>query len=68
MKRLNYATLSEQNYSGYLLQDAPEKILQFGEGNFLRGFVDDFSIFSMKRGFFTESALWYSRWPKGWEV
>ena len=63
MKRLNYATLSEQNYSGYLLQDAPEKILQFGAALWMI-----FSIFSMKRGFFTESALWYSRWPKGWEV
>lgn len=28
-------------YEGYLVpQDAPEKVLQFGEGNFLRAFVD----------------------------
>ena len=52
MKRLNYATLSEQNYSGYLLQDAPEKILQFGEGNFLRGFVDDFFDILNEKGLF----------------
>ena len=29
-------------YDGYLLKDAPEKVLQFGEGNFLRAFVDYF--------------------------
>ncbi len=42
MKRLNYSTLKEENYQGYLLADAPERILQFGEGNFLRAFVDYF--------------------------
>ena len=40
MKKLSYETLKEQNYSGYLLEDAPERVLQFGEGNFLRAFVD----------------------------
>lgn len=42
MKKLSYDTLKELNYDGYLLQDAPERILQFGEGNFLRAFVDYF--------------------------
>ncbi|MFI3208427.1 MAG: tagaturonate reductase [Eubacteriales bacterium] len=42
MGRLNYATLQEQRYSGYLLEKAPERVLQFGEGNFLRAFVDYF--------------------------
>lgn len=42
MKKLCYATLEEQGYDGYLLKDAPERILQFGEGNFLRAFVDYF--------------------------
>ena len=42
MKELNYQTLKEQNYNGYLLEYAPERILQFGEGNFLRAFVDYF--------------------------
>ncbi|MGF0034368.1 tagaturonate reductase [Bariatricus sp. SGI.154] len=42
MKRLSYEVLKEQNYDGYLLKDAPEKVLQFGEGNFLRAFVDYF--------------------------
>lgn len=43
MKKLSYSTLAELGYSGYLLQPgAPEKVLQFGEGNFLRAFVDRF--------------------------
>lgn len=42
MKKLCYETLKEQNYQGYLLKDAPERVLQFGEGNFLRAFVDYF--------------------------
>ncbi len=40
MKQLSYQTLKENGYSGYLLEKAPEKVLQFGEGNFLRAFVD----------------------------
>ncbi len=40
MKKLSYQTLEELNYDGYLLKEAPEKILQFGEGNFLRAFVN----------------------------
>lgn len=42
MKRLSYETLEQAEYTGYILRDAPERILQFGEGNFLRGFVDYF--------------------------
>ena len=42
MSRLNYKTLDEVGYNGYILKDAPEKVLQFGEGNFLRAFVDYF--------------------------
>lgn len=40
MEKLSYATLKAQDYTGYLLEDAPEKVLQFGEGNFLRAFVN----------------------------
>lgn len=40
MKKLNYETLKAVGYNGYFLEDAPEKVLQFGEGNFLRAFVD----------------------------
>ncbi len=40
MERLNYATLEKSGYAGYILKNAPEKVLQFGEGNFLRAFVN----------------------------
>ena len=40
MKRLSYETLREIGYSGYIKESAPEKVMQFGEGNFLRAFVD----------------------------
>ena len=42
MNTLNYAELERQGYDGYLLKDAPERVLQFGEGNFLRAFADFF--------------------------
>ena len=40
MKLLNYQTLKKSGYQGYILESAPEKVLQFGEGNFLRAFVN----------------------------
>lgn len=42
MKTLSYETLRDNNYNGFLLKDAPERVLQFGEGNFLRAFTDYF--------------------------
>ena len=42
MALLNYEVLSQSGYDGYILKDAPEKVMQFGEGNFLRAFVDYF--------------------------
>ena len=58
MKKLSYETLKEQNYSGYLLEDAPERVLQFGEGNFLRAFVDYFiDIMNEKAGFNSKVVL-----------
>ena len=42
MEQLNYEVLKKTGYDGYILETAPEKVLQFGEGNFLRAFVDDF--------------------------
>lgn len=39
MNLLSYKTLAESGYNGYILRDAPEKVLQFGEGNFLRAFA-----------------------------
>lgn len=52
MSQLNYSVLEKSGYDGYILRDAPEKIMQFGEGNFLRAFVDYFiDIANEKAGF-----------------
>ncbi len=40
MEKLCYSVLENSGYNGYILKDAPEKVLQFGEGNFLRAFVN----------------------------
>ena len=40
METLNYDVLKKQGYGEYLLRQAPEKVMQFGEGNFLRAFAD----------------------------
>ena len=51
MKTLNYTVLNESGYQGFILKKAPEKVLQFGEGNFLRAFVDYwFDISNEKAG------------------
>ena len=42
MEQLNYRVLKESGYKGYILEAGAEKIMQFGEGNFLRAFADDF--------------------------
>ena len=42
MSQLNYDVLAKSGYEGYVLKDAPERVMQFGGGNFLRAFVDDF--------------------------
>ncbi|MEE8885392.1 MAG: tagaturonate reductase [Eubacteriales bacterium] len=49
---LNYKTLKDSGYSGYILEKAPVRVLQFGEGNFLRAFVDYwFDMSNEKAGF-----------------
>ncbi len=40
MEILNYDVLRKSGYTGYILETAPEKVMQFGEGNFLRAFVN----------------------------
>lgn len=40
MEKLNYEVLKKSGYTGYILENASEKVLQFGEGNFLRAFVN----------------------------
>ena len=52
MEQLNYKVLQESGYNGYILREGPEKVMQFGEGNFLRAFVDDFfDIANEKTGY-----------------
>ena len=52
MAQLNYQVLKESGYDGFVLAQAPEKVMQFGEGNFLRAFVDNFiDIANEKAGF-----------------
>ena len=52
MRQLTYAVLKEGD--GGILRQAPERVLQFGEGNFLRGFADDFIDRMNERAGFTE--------------
>ena len=52
MSQLNYQVLKESGYKGYVLHDAPEKVMQFGEGNFLRAFADDFIDIANERAGF----------------
>lgn len=42
MKQLSYKTLEDMKFGGYLMPEGTERVLQFGEGNFLRAFVDYF--------------------------
>lgn len=52
MKRLNYSVLKELGAQNFYLENAPERVLQFGEGNFLRAFVDYFfDMANEKAGF-----------------
>ena len=58
MALLNYEVLAGTGYDGYILKDAPEKVMQFGEGNFLRAFVDYFfDMANEKCGFNGKVAL-----------
>ena len=40
MEKLCYKVLEQTGYEGFIQKQAPEKVMQFGEGNFLRAFVD----------------------------
>ena len=51
MEQLCYQRLQEIGFAGFLLREAPEKVMQFGEGNFLRAFTDYwFDIANEKAG------------------
>ena len=52
MKLLNYDVLEGSGYGGFLLKAAPVKVLQFGEGAFLRAFADCFFDMANERADF----------------
>ena len=65
-KRLSYQTLEELGYEGYLHREGPERVLQFGEGVFLRAFVDDFiDQMNGKAGFDSKVAVVQPRGRSG---
>ncbi len=58
MAQLNYDVLSKSGYNGFILRDAPEKVMQFGEGNFLRAFADYFiDVANEKAGYNAKAVL-----------
>lgn len=58
MAQLNYGVLADSGYKGYILRDAPEKVMQFGEGNFLRAFADYFlDVANERAGFNGKTVL-----------
>ena len=58
MEQLNYEVLKKTGYDGYILEKAPAKVMQFGEGNFLRAFVDNFiDIANEKAGYNGKAVL-----------
>ncbi len=58
MEKLNYDVLGKSGYDDYVLRDAPIRVLQFGEGNFMRAFVDYFfDVSNEKAGFNGKVAL-----------
>ena len=60
MKKLCYQTLRENGYDGYLLKNAPERVIQFGEGNFMRAFVDYFIDRMNEEPASTARSSWFS--------
>lgn len=59
MAKLNYEVLKESGYTGFVQpKGTPVKVLQFGEGNFLRAFVDYwFDMANEKTGWNGKAAL-----------
>ena len=58
METLNYQVLEQSGYKGFVCKEAPVRVLQFGEGNFMRAFVDYFfDIANEKAGWNGKVAL-----------
>ena len=65
MERLNYTVLKKSGYDGYILENGVEKVLQFGEGNFLRAFVDAFLDLANERVGYNGKAVLVQPIPQG---
>ena len=65
MEKISFAALKNQQYQGYLLENAPEKVLQFGEGGFLRAFVDYFFDLANERHDFHGKVVIVQPIPQG---
>ena len=65
MAQLNYEVLKASGYDGFVLKDAPEKVMQFGEGNFLRAFVDYFIDIANENAGFMLKQFCFSRSRRG---
>ncbi len=65
MKQLSYQTLDDMGYNGFLLKDGRDKVLQFGEGNFLRAFADDFIDIANERAGFNGKITIVQPIPQG---
>lgn len=50
METLNYDVLKKSGYQGYVMGQAPVRMMQFGEGNFMRAFVDYWFDLCNERG------------------
>ena len=66
MEKLSYKTLKKLHYDRYLLESAPERVLQFGEGNFLRAFVNYWFDMANEKVGWNGSASWCSPSPPAW--
>ena len=59
MEILNYEVLEKSGYDGYILKDAPEKVMQFGEGSL---------TYRTKRLTGTANVSWYSPSSSVWLI
>ena len=65
MEKLNYDVIKKVGYDGYLLKEAPEKVMQFGEGNFCVRLLITGSTLQMKKRTGMENAVSSSRSHRG---
>ena len=67
MALLNYDVLKKSGYDGYILEDAPVKVLSLArEISFVHLWITGL-ILQMKRPDGTESAVWYSPLLRVWQ-